>query len=161
MEWPLMHLMIDSRQNQLLIICWYQFTGSMIIKQGGKRHQVECFRGSPCWWASHLVLQNGYLCQGKSRRKIDFHSLKHPCNSENSSYSVTFPSSQISPQWKEETLFDVWNGYHSVPLHPDNRYHTKFITLWGRYLYCTAFQGLPQWMVTQGIMKLKHHFRKD
>ena len=29
----------------------------------------------------------------------------------------------------------------SVPLHPDDRHYTTFITPWGRYQYCTAPQG--------------------
>ena len=34
-----------------------------------------------------------------------------------------------------------WNGYHSVPLHPDDRHLTTFITPWGRYRYLVAPQG--------------------
>ena len=38
-------------------------------------------------------------------------------------------------------LFDCWNGYHSIPLHDDDRHLTTFITPWGRYRYKTAPQG--------------------
>ena len=38
-------------------------------------------------------------------------------------------------------MFDAWNGYNSVPLHPDNRHYATFITPWGRYRYRTAPQG--------------------
>lgn len=41
----------------------------------------------------------------------------------------------------KKTIFDAWNGYHSVPLHEDDRYFTSFITPWGRYRYCTSPQG--------------------
>ena len=34
-----------------------------------------------------------------------------------------------------------WNGYHSVPIHPDDRHYTTFITPWGCYRYCSAPQG--------------------
>jgi len=42
---------------------------------------------------------------------------------------------------KKTVLIDAWNGYHSVPLHPDDRHYTTFITPWSRYRYCTAPQG--------------------
>ena len=45
----------------------------------------------------------------------------------------------ISPS--REIIFDARNGYHSVPLHPDDRHFTTFITPWGCYKYCTAPQG--------------------
>ena len=41
--------------------------------------------------------------------------------------------------WKSVT--DAWNGYHSVPLHPDDRHLTTFITPWGRFRYKVAPQG--------------------
>ena len=52
-----------------------------------------------------------------------------------------FHQARSVPQGKKKTVFDAWNGYHSVPLHPDNRHCTTFITPWGRYRYCTAPQG--------------------
>ena len=45
------------------------------------------------------------------------------------------------PHGKKKTIFDAWNGYHSVPLHPDNQHYTTFITPWGCYRYRTAPQG--------------------
>jgi hypothetical protein len=45
------------------------------------------------------------------------------------------------PNRKKKTVFDAWNGYHSVPLHEDDRHLTTFITPWGRYRYKTAPQG--------------------
>jgi hypothetical protein len=41
----------------------------------------------------------------------------------------------------KKSVFDAWNGYHSVPLHPDDTHFTTFITPWGRYRYLTAPQG--------------------
>ena len=41
--------------------------------------------------------------------------------------------------WK--TVTDAWNGYHSVPIHPDDRHLTTFLTPWGRYRYKMAPQG--------------------
>ena len=40
-----------------------------------------------------------------------------------------------------KTVTDAWNGYHSVPIHPDDRHNTTFITPWERYRYKVAPQG--------------------
>lgn len=40
-----------------------------------------------------------------------------------------------------KTVLDNWHGYHSVPIHPDDRHLTTFITPYGRYRYRTAPQG--------------------
>ncbi|MEO0563057.1 MAG: reverse transcriptase domain-containing protein [Chloroflexota bacterium] len=45
------------------------------------------------------------------------------------------------PKDVKKTIFDAWNGYHSIPLHPDDRHLTTFITPWGRYRYKVAPQG--------------------
>ncbi|KAK3748773.1 hypothetical protein QZH41_013512, partial [Actinostola sp. cb2023] len=42
---------------------------------------------------------------------------------------------------KKKTIFDCWNGYHSVPLHKDDHHLTTIITPWGRYRYKTAPHG--------------------
>ena len=47
----------------------------------------------------------------------------------------------ICPPSYKKTVFDAWNGYHSVPLHEDDRHLTTFITPWGRYRYRVAPQG--------------------
>ena len=40
-----------------------------------------------------------------------------------------------------QTGTDAWNGFHSVPIHPDDKHYTTFITPWGRYRYKVAPQG--------------------
>ena len=46
------------------------------------------------------------------------------------------------PSQQVKSTVDCWHGYHSVPLHPADRHYTTFITMWGRYRYRTAPQGL-------------------
>ena len=46
-----------------------------------------------------------------------------------------------APAGMKKTVFDAWNGYHSVALHPDDRHLTTLITPWGRYRYRVAPQG--------------------
>jgi len=55
--------------------------------------------------------------------------------------SLLFIKARSVPHGKMKTAFDAWNGYHSVPLHPDDHHYTTFITPWGRHRYCTAPQG--------------------
>ena len=45
------------------------------------------------------------------------------------------------PNEKKKTVFDAWNGYHSVPISEEDCHLTTFITPWGRYRYKTAPQG--------------------
>ena len=40
-----------------------------------------------------------------------------------------------------KTVFDAWNGYHSVSLKEEDQHLTTFITPWGRYKYRTATKG--------------------
>jgi hypothetical protein len=60
------------------------------------------------------------------------------CYPRDAPHKVAVPS---GPQRTQEDVFDAWNGYHSVPLHPDDTHCTTFITPWGRYRYLTAPQG--------------------
>ncbi len=52
-----------------------------------------------------------------------------------------FHQARSVPQGVRKTVFDAWNGYHSVALHQEDRHYTTFITPWGRYRYRTAPQG--------------------
>ena len=52
-----------------------------------------------------------------------------------------FTLGTLHTEWKKKTVFDCCNGYHSIPLHEEDRHLTTFITPWGRYRYKTAPQG--------------------
>ena len=45
------------------------------------------------------------------------------------------------PSNTKKTIFDAWNGYHSIPIRQEDHYYTTFVTPWGRYRYRTAPQG--------------------
>ena len=53
------------------------------------------------------------------------------------------PFSQVSmiPSNQFKTVMDAWNGYHSLPLDPNAKDATTFITKWGRFRYCRAPMG--------------------
>ena len=78
---------------------------------------------------------------GKPRRTVDFQALNLHATHETHHTQSPFHQACSNPHSIKKTIFDAWNGYHSVPLHVDDRHLTTFTTPWGRYRYCTAPQG--------------------
>ena len=95
--------------------------------------------GEPVTWCHRMV-----ICakkNGKPRRTVDFQALNLHATRETHHTQSPFHQARSVPAGKKKTVFDCWNGYHSVCLHPDDRHLTTFITPWGRYRYKTAPQG--------------------
>ena len=95
--------------------------------------------GTPVTWCHRMV-----VCPKKSgslRRTIDFQALYRHATRETHHTQSPFHQARSVPLRTKKTIFDAWNGYHSVALHEADRHFTTFITPWGRYRYCTAPQG--------------------
>ena len=95
--------------------------------------------GEPVTWCHRMV-----VCaknNGKPRRTVDFQPLNAHAIRETHHTQSPFHQARLVPHNKKKTIFDCWNGYHSVPLHEDDRHLTTFITPWGRYRYKAAPQG--------------------
>ena len=95
--------------------------------------------GEPVTWCHRMV-----VCpkkNGQPRRTVDFQSLNLHATRETHHTQSPFHQARSVPHNKKKTVFDCWNGYHSVPLHKADRHLTTFITPWGRYRYNTAPQG--------------------
>ncbi|XP_068232779.1 uncharacterized protein [Palaemon carinicauda] len=95
--------------------------------------------GEPVTWMSRMV-----VCakkNGKPRRTVDLQALNLHATRETHHTPSPFHQARAVPAGKRKTVLDAWNGYHSVPLRPEDRHLTTFITPWGRYRYCTAPQG--------------------
>eukprot|EP00794_Sanderia_malayensis_P002522 gene2522-2915_t len=95
--------------------------------------------GEPVMWCHRMV-----VCpkkNGKPRRTLDFQPLNLHATHETHHTQSPFHQARSVPHNKKKTVFDCWNGYHSVPLHEDDRHLTTFISPWGRYRYNTAPQG--------------------
>ncbi len=95
--------------------------------------------GNPVTWCHRMV-----ICpkkNGSPRRTIDFQPLNIHATRETHHTQSPFHQARSVPSGKLKTVFDAWNGYHSVALHPEDRHYTTFITPWGRYRYKTAPQG--------------------
>ena len=77
----------------------------------------------------------------KPRRTVDMSSLKK------ASYRLTHPGAppfleaQSVPSNTFKTVTDAWQGFHMIPLHPDSRKYTTFITEDGMYQYLRLPQG--------------------
>lgn len=95
--------------------------------------------GEPVTWCHRMV-----VCakkNGKPRRTVDFQALNVHAARETHHTQSPFHQARSIPSGKKKTVFDCWNGYHSIPLHEEDRHLTTFVTPWGRYRYKTAPQG--------------------
>ena len=78
---------------------------------------------------------------GKPRRTVDFQPLNKFAIRVTHHTQSPFLQARAVQHGMKKTLFDAWNGYHSVPIHEEDYHLTTFITPWGRYRYKTAPQG--------------------
>lgn len=95
--------------------------------------------GEPVTWCHRMV-----VCakkNGKPRRTVDMQPLNAHATRETHHTQSPFHQARSVPLGTVKTVFDAWNGYHSVPLRAEDRHLTTFITPWGRYRYRTAPQG--------------------
>ena len=95
--------------------------------------------GEPVTWCHRMV-----VCakkNGKPRRTVDFQALNEYATRETHHTMSPFHQARSVPKDTKKTVFDAWNGYHSVPIRQVDRHLTTFITPWGRYRYKTAPQG--------------------
>jgi hypothetical protein len=95
--------------------------------------------GEPVTWCHRMV-----VCakkSGKPRRTVDLQALNTHATRETHHTPSPFHQARAVPHNTKKTIFDAWNGYHSVPIREEDRHLTTFITPWGRYRYKTAPQG--------------------
>ena len=95
--------------------------------------------GTPVTWCHRMVICSKR--SGKPRRTVDLQPLNKYATRETHHTESPFHQARSVPHNTYKTVFDCWNGYHSIPLHKDDRHYTTFITPKGRYRYCVAPQG--------------------
>ena len=78
---------------------------------------------------------------GKPHTTVEVQALNLHTTRETHHTQSPFHQAWSIPHGTRKTIFNAWNRYHSVPLHPNDRHLTTFIPPWGRYHYCTAPQG--------------------
>ena len=95
---------------------------------------------SPPGHARYLVPPHGDMHQEGRVAQADhqFSTIKPARHQRDSPLPLSLPP---SPSHSKKTVFDAWNGYHSVALEERDRHFTTFITPWGRCRYLTAPQG--------------------
>ena len=95
--------------------------------------------GTPVTWCHCMVICTKK--DGSLRRTINFQPLNRHATRETHHCPSPFHQARAVPRLTKKTVFDAWNGYHSVALDEQHRHFTTFITPWGRYRYRTAPQG--------------------
>ena len=77
----------------------------------------------------------------KPRRTVDFKHLNKVCARQTHAGKSPFHQAVAVPPDSWKTCLDAKDGYHSIPLHPDDQALTTFITPWGKYHYKVVPQG--------------------
>ena len=94
---------------------------------------------TPVTWCSRMVVTS--KSDGTPRRTVDLQPQNKQSVRQTHHVSTPFRLAEQVPQHTKKTITDAWNGYHSIPLHEEDRHITTFITPWGRYRYKVAPQG--------------------
>ena len=95
--------------------------------------------GEPVTWCSRMVTVSKH--DGSPRRTIDLQSINAASVRQTHHTPSPFHQAMAVPHNTVKTVFDAWNGYHSLAIRDEDRHYTTFITPWGRYRYCSALQG--------------------
>ena len=95
-------------------------------------------------WCTRMVITRKH--DGGPRRTIDLSPLNQFCKRETHPSKSPFHLARSVPQGSVKTVFDAWNGFHSVLLREEDRHYTTFITPWGLYRY----KRVPQGFVSSG-----------
>jgi hypothetical protein len=78
---------------------------------------------------------------GKPHRTVDLQPLNKYAVRETHHTESPFHQARSVPSHTRKSVFDAWNGYHTIELHEEDRHLTTFITPRGRFRYRVAPQG--------------------
>ena len=96
--------------------------------------------GTPDSWMHSMVITA--KSDGTPRRTIDLQPLNKVATRE--THHVISPAQQVRsiPKQQIKSVFDAWNGYHSIPIAPADKDKFSFMTeSHGKLRYCRAPQG--------------------
>ena len=94
---------------------------------------------TPSTWISRMVLVPKH--DGSPRRTVDFKALNDASVRQTHHSESPFMLATRVPSNMKKSVLDVWNSYHSVPVHEDDHHKLTFITHKGRFRYKVAPQG--------------------
>lgn len=146
MTGPPMHLMIDPAATPFVThkpipvpIHWKEdiYAGLTQDVNLGVIEPVPV--GAPVTWCHRMVVVPKK--SGKPRRTVDLQPLNRYAIRETHHTESPIHLARAVPPNTFKTVMDAWNGYHSIPLHKDDKHFTTFITPRGRFRYCVAPQG--------------------
>ena len=95
--------------------------------------------GTPVTWLHNMVVTA--KADGTPRRTVDLQSLNKVSVRETHHTIPPAKQARAIPRNQIKTVTDAWNGYHSVPVTPEDRDKLTFITEDGRFRYCRAPMG--------------------
>ena len=95
--------------------------------------------GERCSFCTRMVITRKH--DGRPRRTVDLSHLNKFCDREEHPMKSPFHLARSIPSFSVKTVFDAWNGYHSVPIRDQDRHYTSFCTQWGLFRYKRAPQG--------------------
>ena len=95
--------------------------------------------GEPTTWCFRMVISR--KADGGPRRTVDLSPLNKFCEREVHASRSPFVLARSVPGKSFKSVFDAWNGYHSVLIREEDRHLTTFITPWGLFRYKRAPQG--------------------
>ena len=78
---------------------------------------------------------------GDPRRVVDMSPTNKYCHRETYPSESPFHLARSVPSGSIKTVFDAWNGFHSIRICEEDQYLTTFITEWGLYRYIRGLQG--------------------
>ena len=95
--------------------------------------------GEATEWCHRMVVVRKH--DGGPRRCTDLSPLNKFCKREIHPSKSPFQLAKSVPASSYKTVFDAWNGFHSVPIREEDRHYTTFVTQWGLFRYIRAPQG--------------------
>ena len=78
---------------------------------------------------------------GGLRRVVDMQAINKHSLRETHHTVPPYKQARIIPPNTIRTVTDAWNGYHSVPVHEEDRDYLQFLCEEGRFRYCVNPQG--------------------
>ena len=95
--------------------------------------------GTPTKFCHRMVITRKH--DGGPRRTVDMSRLNKQSTREIHSTKAPFQLARSVPANTWKSCLDCWNGYHSLPIHEDDRDLTTFITPIGLFRYVRAPMG--------------------
>jgi len=95
--------------------------------------------GEPTKWCFKMVVTRKE--DGSPRRTVDLSPMNKHCVREVHTSKSSFSLARSVPDNSFKTVYDAWNGFHSVPIREEDRHLTTFTTPWGLFRYKRAPQG--------------------